>query len=248
LLAACGASLNSDGTTTTLTGPEGLTKPAGEPASGGDTSVAGVATSGQPSGPKTAEAKISVASLPGSGGYKIGAQDVLEVSVFKVPELSKTVSVAETGTVGLPLVGEVKVAGLTAQEVERDLTKKLGAKYLQSPQVTVAVREYNSQRITIDGSVKKPGVIPYRSSISLLQVIASADGLADDSDSTVVIFRTSNGKRSAARFDVSEIRSGTAADPEIKPGDVIVAGSSAVKAAVNNVLKALPLAGLFVGL
>lgn len=184
----------------------------------------------------------------GTPGYRIGPQDVLEISVFKVADLNRSVTVADTGTVSLPLVGEVSVAGRTAQEVERELTLRLGADYLQSPQVSVTVREYNSQRITIDGAVKKPGVLPYRNTVSLLQVIASADGLADDADSTVAIFRSVDGQRSAARFDISEIRNGHAPDPEIKPGDVIVAGSSAVKAAFNNVIKALPLAGLFVGL
>lgn len=170
------------------------------------------------------------------------------MSVFKVPDLSKTVTVADTGTVNLPLVGEIIASGRTPQEVERDLTQKLGSKYLQSPQVTVSIKEYNSQRVTVDGAVKKPGVFPYRSSVSLLQVIAMADGLDPNSDSTVVVFRQINGERQAARFDVSQIRSGETQDPPIKPGDVVVVGSSAVKEAFNNVLKALPLAGLFVGL
>ena len=192
--------------------------------------------------------RSSLTPTAASGSYKIGPQDVLDVSVFKVPELTKTVQVADTGTVNLPLVGEIKAAGRTPQDVERDLTQKLGAKYLQSPQVTVSIKEYNSQRVTVDGAVKKPGVFPYRNSVSLLQVIAMADGLDANSDSTVVIFRNEKGERQAARFDVGEIRSGEAKDPPIEPGDVIVVGSSAVKEAFNNVLKALPLAGLFVGL
>ena len=100
----------------------------------------------------------------------------MDVSVFKVPELSKSVQVADTGTINLPLVGEVPAAGKTAQEVEQDLTKKLGAKYLQNPQVTVFVKEYNSQRVTIEGAVKKPGVYPVRGKTSLLQFIAMAEG------------------------------------------------------------------------
>jgi polysaccharide export outer membrane protein len=188
------------------------------------------------------------AAVTGPAVYKIGPGDVLDVSVFKVPELSKTVTVADSGTVNLPLVGEVAAAGRTPQDVERDLTQKFGAKYLQSPQVTVAIKEYNSQRITVDGAVRRPGVFPYRSSVSLLQVIAMADGLDANSDSAVVVFRQTGGERRAARFDVSDIRSGAAPDPAIKPGDVVIVGSSAVKEAFNNVLKVLPLAGLFVGL
>ncbi len=180
--------------------------------------------------------------------YKIGTGDVLDVSVFKVPELNKSVQVADNGMVGLPLVGDIQAKGRTPKEIERELAQKLGAKYLQSPQVTVFVKEYNSQRITIDGAVDKPGVFPYRSSITLLQVIAMAGGLDPNSDSTVVVFREAEGKKTAARFDIDQIRGGSAEDPAIKPGDTVVVGSSMIKQAFNNVLKALPVAGFFLGL
>jgi polysaccharide biosynthesis/export protein len=171
--------------------------------------------------------------------------DVLDISVFKVPELSKTVQVAETGTINFPLIGEVPAAGKTAQQLERDLTAKLGAKYLQNPQVTVLVKENNSQQVTIDGAVKKPGVYPIKGQTSLLEFVAIAGGLESGSDSTVLILRNTNGKRSAAKFDVSAIQNGKADDPTIQSGDVIVAGTSAIKAGFNNILRVLPLAGLF---
>ncbi len=194
---------------------------------------------------KQAAELLTTSATPGSTGYKIGPLDVLDVSVFKVPELSKSVQVADTGSVNLPLVGEVAAAGKTAQQVERDLTAKLGAKYLQSPQVTVYVKEYNSQRVTVEGAVKKPGVYPIRGGSSLLQFVATAEGFDPNSDSTVVIFRTVNGKRSAAKFDVGEIRSGQAPDPAVQSGDVIVAGSSALKEGFNSLIKMLPIAGTF---
>ena len=175
---------------------------------------------------------------------KIGPLDVLEVSVFKVPDLSRTVQVADSGTINLPLVGEVPAAGRTAQDVERDLTKRLGAKYLQSPQVNVYVKEYNSQRVTIEGSVKKPGVYPIRGDASLLQIIATAEGLTDTAQSEVAVFRNVDGKRTAAKFDVGDIRSGTMQDPKLVQGDVIIVSDSVVKSAYQNLLRALPLASL----
>jgi polysaccharide export outer membrane protein len=242
-LTACGASLTPDNPNALSAGPALDTSgtPVADEAKVGATDKAGKATVLA----ATAPAKPAVAL---GSGYKIGPQDVLEVSVFKVPELTRTVQVADTGTVNLPLVGEITVAGRSPKDVEQELTKKLGAKYLQSPQVSVSMKEYNSQRVTVDGAVKKPGVIAYRNSLSLLQVIAMADGLDANSDSTVVIFRDEKGERQAARFDIGDIRSGAAKDPAIQPGDTVVVGSSAVKEAFNNVLKALPLAGLFVGL
>lgn len=186
-------------------------------------------------------------STPGNTAYKIGPQDVIEISVFKVPELSRTVQVADPGTVNLPLVGEVKAVGRTAQELEQDLTKKLGAKYLQKPQVTIYVKEFNSQRVTIEGSVKKPGVYPLRGKTSLLQFIAIAEGLNDTSDSSnIVVFRRVDGRRSAAKFDLNDIRSGQADDPAIEQGDVIVANASQYKAVLSDVAKALPVANVFV--
>ena len=121
--------------------------------------------------------------------YRIGAQDVLDISVFQVPDLTKSVQVSDAGTINLPLLGEVPVAGKTAREVERDLTAKLGAKYLQNPQVTVYVKEYNSQQVTVEGAVQKPGVIPLKGHTSLLQLIAMANGFDPNSDWTVLVLR-----------------------------------------------------------
>ena len=188
---------------------------------------------------------LTASATPGNSAYLIGPQDVLDVSVFKVPELTKSVQVADTGTINLPLVEEVPAMGKTTHDLERDLTAKLGGKYLQKPQVTVVVKEYNSQRVTVEGAVKKPGVYPVRGQMTLLQLVASAEGLSDNSDSTVVVFRGTEGKRTAARFSVDEIRSGTSPDPRIQSGDVIVVPSSMMKETFNNFLKILPIAGVF---
>jgi polysaccharide biosynthesis/export protein len=194
-----------------------------------------------------AEPDATFKSMTTSKGsvYRIGAQDVLDVSVFKVPELSKSVQVADVGTINLPLVGEVPVAGKTAQEVEHDLTSRLGDKYLQNPQVTVYVKEHNSQSMTVEGAVKKPGVYPITGRSSLLQSLAVAGGLEPNSDSTVVVFRYADGNRTAARFEIDNIRSGQAEDPVLQGGDVVVVGTSAIKETFNNVLKVLPAIGAF---
>lgn len=243
LLGACGASLDNSPVGSALAPADKAGVSESAPAETAAVAAAGNAQSGA----GQAAAALTASSVPGNQAYKIGPLDVLEVSVFKVPELSKTVQVADSGTINLPLVGEVPAVGSTAQEIERDLTKRLGAKYLQSPQVTVYVKEFNSQRVTIEGAIKKPGVLPYRGNATLLQMIAQAEGLTETSDSTVVIFRKIDGKRSGARFDVDAIREGTADDPSVKPGDVIVAGKSALKEGFSNLMKAMPVAGVFAG-
>ncbi len=81
----------------------------------------------------------------GNKTYKIAPLDVLDVTVFKVPDLSKTVQVAADGTITYPLIGQVPAAGKTAQELARDLEQNLGAKYLRSPQITIVVKELHSR-------------------------------------------------------------------------------------------------------
>ncbi len=186
--------------------------------------------------------KYVAASTPGSVGYKVGPQDVLDITVFQAPELTRVIQVSEAGTINLPLAGEVVTSGHTAAEVERILASRLGARYLKSPQVTVFVKEYNSQRVTVEGAVKKPGVYPLRGHDTLLQAIARAEGLdRDTASSNVVVFRTDNGVRSAMRFDIGDIRSGGMQDPPIQAGDVIVVDDSMAKSAFQIFVKMLPL-------
>ena len=233
--AGCGASLN-DGIHSELAVPE---QKAG----------AGAKAAAAPVPLPEAAAQFTAAATPGNSAYKIGPQDVLDITVFKVADLSRSVRVSDMGTISFPLVGEVRAAGKTARELEKTLTAKLGAKYLQSPQVSVSVKEFNSRRVTIDGSVNKPGVYPIMGKTSLLQFIAIAGGPSDGSDtSNIVVFRQIGGKRSAARFDLDEIRAGTAQDPALEAGDVVVVNTSEMKTTFNYILKALPVTSLFVPL
>jgi polysaccharide export outer membrane protein len=182
-------------------------------------------------------------SVEASGSYKIGYADVLDISVFKVPELARTVEVDMSGTINLPLLGDVSVAGKSVRDVERELAKKLEGKYLQAPQVTVSIKEFNSQRVTVEGAVKKPGVHALKGRTTLLQIIAMSGGVETDiSDSTVVVFRNVDAQRHTTKFDLDSIRSGQAPDPLILPGDVVIAGTSAIKTAWSEIMKGLPAA------
>ena len=125
---------------------------------------------------------------PGNTAYKIGPQDILDISVFQAPDLSKTVEVADNGTIDFPLIGETPASGKTAQEVQRDLSSRLGAKYLQNPQVKVRVKEFNSNRVTVSGAVKSPGVFPYKGE-TLFQFVTMAGGLAFEANSMVLVLR-----------------------------------------------------------
>lgn len=229
---------------------------AGDPAAAPAYTADGSLTTGAsasafaPTGPAVHSAAASQAAdaltavaRPGNAAYKIGPLDVLDISVFKVPDLNKEVQVAEDGTINYPLLGDVPAAGKTAHEVEQELTKKLGSKFLRNPQVTVFVKEFNSQRVTVSGAVKTSGVYAIKGRTSLMQVVAMAGDVDITTDSgDVIVFRTIDGQRSAARFDIDAIRAGRAQDPQVEPGDVIVVDTSATKVAFHNLIGALPLA------
>ena len=187
---------------------------------------------------------VTAAAQPGPGAYRIGALDVLEMAVFKAPDLSRTMQVADSGTANFPLIGEIQVVGRTVQEVERDLAKQLGVKYLQNPQVTLAVKEFNSQRVTVEGAVRKPGVFPLRGPATLLQFIATAEGFDATASSDLTLHRLQpDGKRTTLHFDMTDIRNGTSPDPALHSGDVIVVSASFAKQTFENFVKVLPVAG-----
>lgn len=220
------------------------------PAYGADGTVGSVSpatafapTAGAHSSAASQAADVLTAVARPGASYKIGPLDVLEISVFKVPDLGKSLQVAEDGTINYPLIGEVQAAGNTAKELEQSLAKKLGAKYLHDPEVTVMVKEFNSQRVTISGSIKSSGVYAIKGTTSLMQLIAMAGDVDTTTDSgDVVVFRTINGQRAAAKFDIDAIKAGKAEDPQVLAGDVIVVDSSATKVALSNIIKVLPLA------
>jgi polysaccharide export outer membrane protein len=193
-----------------------------------------------------ASAPYIAQSTPGSTGYKIGPQDVLEISVFKVPELTQSVQVADNGLVNLPLVGDIRVAGKTPSAVESELRTKLNGSYVKNPSVRVFVKEYNSARVTVDGAVRNPGVWPLKGTPTLLSAISLAGGLDKEmASTTVVIFRANpDGTRSAARVDLAAIRAGSVVDPTVEAGDVIVVEDSTFKSAYSAFKYILPLTTL----
>ena len=160
--------------------------------------------------------------------YRIGPEDLLEVQVFGVDQLSRTVRVNSRGLVSLPLIGAVGVGGMTAQEAEGAVAKLLAANYLQDPQVSVFIKEYTSQRVTIEGAVNKPGIYPLRGETTLLRSLALAGGQAALSDmKQVLLFRNdAGGKRQVQVYDVERIRKGELDDPTVVNDDLIVVNRS----------------------
>ena len=110
--------------------------------------------------------------------YLIGAEDVLDIEVFDVPELRKTVRVSNDGVIALALIGRVKAAGLTAEQLREQLEAKYGESYLQKPQVTVFVTEFHAQPVSVIGAVEKPGIYQLTGRRTLIELLSMAGGLA----------------------------------------------------------------------
>ncbi|MGV6852264.1 MAG: polysaccharide biosynthesis/export family protein [bacterium] len=155
--------------------------------------------------------------------YRFGASDLLEVRVLDAEEVSGEVRISPRGYISLPLIGEMRAEGLTQTQLENQITARLKQKYLQNPQVSLFIKEYTAQRVTVEGEVQKAGVFPIKGDLTLLQAVALSGGLNNLADPTkTVLFRRSNKQNKAYLLDLNAIRAGTARDPYVKNDDRII--------------------------
>jgi polysaccharide biosynthesis/export protein len=208
------------------------------PLSTGSTPTAIGSTAAARSAPAIGEAAPLNSLAVVNPDYRIGANDLLEFDVFGVPDMRRSVRVNATGAVSLPLIGTVQLAGLTAQEAETHLAKKYGEKYLQNPQVSLFIKEFTTQRITIEGAVAKPGIYPVTGQLTLLRALALAGGGAQYAQlNEIMLFRNTQGQPSEPKvFDLDKIRAGEVPDPMIQSDDVIVVKRNASRTALRDSL------------
>jgi|Deesub1362B_J571_1020462.scaffolds.fasta_scaffold00006_160 polysaccharide export outer membrane protein len=156
--------------------------------------------------------------------YKIGPKDLLEISVFGLDELNTTVRVSEEGKITLPLLGEVQVQGLTKTQVERKLAKLLEERYLQNPQVTVFIKEYQSKRVSVLGAVRNPGPYELLGRQTILQIISEAGGMTEDAGETIIIIRQlADGSSTTLRIPVEDlvVKGDASLNIVLRPGDIV---------------------------
>jgi polysaccharide export outer membrane protein len=187
-------------------------------------------------------------SRPAAADYRIGPQDTLDISVDQLAELSKPVQVDTGGHILLPLIGQIQASGRTPAELSGDIAAALKKKYMKDPQVVVAVKDAQGQKITIDGAVLQPGVYPLAGPTTLLQAVSLAKGpdpkLANIR--RVAIFRTVGGARRQAFYDLSQVRAGKADDPPVYGNDIVVVDTSGAKSFMQNFSGGFGLLGLLV--
>ncbi len=121
--------------------------------------------------------------------YKIGPEDLLDISVFEDEKLNKTVRVSSQGNVSLPLLGVMRVKGLTSDELEKEIRDLLAEKYFTDPHVSVFIKEYRNQRISVMGAVEKPGAYDVTGQKTILDILALAGGLKQDAGQLLFLIR-----------------------------------------------------------
>lgn len=175
--------------------------------------------------------------------YLIGPFDKLIIDVFGIEELSKKeVQTDAGGRISFPLAGIMEAAGKTPAELETEIEARLRGAYIRDPQVSVNLQETVSQVVTVDGQVKKPGLYPVIGKMTLLRAVATAEGTSEFAKlDDIVIFRTVNGQKMAALYNLKAIRRGYYDDPEIFANDVVIVGDSTARRLFRDALQIVPL-------
>jgi polysaccharide export outer membrane protein len=180
------------------------------------------AVAGQSSDSTQAASRVAQDAAPDEPRVRIGPGDLLEMSVFDVPELGQVVRVNDLGDASFNLIGRLHVAGLTTDQARVLIARKLrDANYVLDPQVSVLIREYNTQGVSVLGEVKRPGVYSVLGSQSLLDVIAAAGGTTPFAGPEVTVKRSADGTTLTVRLS-KDAQASLDSDVQLHPGDKVV--------------------------
>jgi polysaccharide export outer membrane protein len=180
------------------------------------------------------------AALPAS--RPLGADDLVEVTVFEAPELSRAVRVASDGTVSLPVIGSVQAAGLEPTELASAVESRLRGAYMVDPHVSVELKEARSRPVYVLGAVNKPGAFPIDGSerFTVLRAIALGEGLQSNaSGGRAFVIRTVGENRVQIPVDIDDVIAGKGGDPVLQPNDIVYVPNSPVKSLTRGVVDTL---------
>ncbi len=171
---------------------------------------------------RAAEIKVKTEEDP-EDAYAIGIGDVLEISVWKNPDLSTTVPVRPDGRISVPLLGDVKAAGMTPLALRQSLTDGF-REYVTAPGVSVVVKQINSQKVFVTGEVAHPGAFDLQPRAKLMQVIAMAGGLTPYAKGRVIVLRDRGGRERRFEIELRSIIAGRRPEDNLvlQPGDTLV--------------------------
>jgi polysaccharide biosynthesis/export protein len=173
----------------------------------------------------SAQSDTGASSKPHDENFVIGNDDVLAISVWKEPELTKAIPVRSDGKISLPLVGEMQAAGRTPLQLEESITEKLKG-FITSPEVTVIVQQVNSRKYNVLGEVSKPGSFPLTASTTIMDAIATSGGFKDFAKKTgvYVLRKGPDGRETRLNFNYKDFIKGKNSSQNIKlePNDTII--------------------------
>lgn len=173
--------------------------------------------------------------------YRIGPFDTLTYVLVGLEPNEGEAVVDTSGNISIPFAGQVHVGGLTPQEAQTQIVAALKRGYVREPIVALNAKEIKSQTVTVEGSIKEPGLYPVASETTLLRAIASAKGLTEFARTRqVAVFRTVNGKNYAALYNLDAIRNGAYPDPFVNPGDVVIVDEMKSKRYFRDLLTSTP--------
>jgi len=206
--------------------------------------------------PAVSEAGQQPAAAPAtSPGYRLGAGDVLDIVVFNETELSRKYTLRPDGAFEFPLIGAVQAAGKTPRDIEDHLRTKLADGFVNSPQVTVKVTEYNSQHVFVIGEVGTPGPVPLTGPLTLLEAVSRAGGLGRNAGSEVTVLRLDTpdasmgpvlpgqkGVKEIARVLLDALKTSTTSDNVIlNDGDTVFVAKAGVVVVTGEVITPGPI-------
>ncbi len=156
--------------------------------------------------------------------YVIGPEDVLGIIFWRDTEMSGDVTVRPDGRITLPLIGEIQAAGLTPSAL-RDQVQAASAKYLTDANVAIVVRQINSRKVYITGTVTTPGAYPLTGPRTVMQLISLAGGVTEFADSSnITIMRVQGGRTLSFKFNYKDVAKGKKLEQnlQLQPGDTVV--------------------------
>jgi polysaccharide biosynthesis/export protein len=179
---------------------------------------AGASTASKPAPP------APTPGIPTPADYVIGPDDALDVIVWRDKDMSAQVQVRPDGKISLPLVNDIQAAGLTPDQL-RETVKTAVARFVTDPSVTIVVRQINSRKVYVTGSVNKPGPFPLSDTMTVLQMLALAGGLSEFANGKeILIMRTERGQTQSFKFNYKDVSKGKNLQQNIvlRPGDTII--------------------------
>ena len=174
--------------------------------------------------PADPQAEAALVALTAQENYQMGPEDVLEISVWKEPDLTKQLVVRPDGKITYPLVGEIQAAGLTVKQLQEEISKRL-AKYVTDANVTVILLKTQHYKIYVTGKVNKPGDFIVGRPTNVMQAISMAAGVTPfASPKSIVVLRKTGGKDEIYPFDYNAVSRGESLEQNrtLLPGDVVV--------------------------